>query len=54
MGNEVKANETCVLQSMGPYETHDAAKGESDIVKEMLNRIQQERRLDGSSARQDR
>ena len=36
-----------------PYETHNAAKDEPDVTKEMLNKIQQERKLDGTSRRDD-
>jgi hypothetical protein len=36
-----------------PYETRDAARDETDVVKEMLDKIRQERKLDGSSKRHD-
>ncbi|MFC1713589.1 sulfatase-like hydrolase/transferase [Candidatus Poribacteria bacterium] len=36
-----------------PYETHNAAKDEPDVTKEILNRIRQERKLDETSKRDD-
>ena len=36
-----------------PYETQDLAKDKPDITREMLNGIQQERKLDGISKRDD-
>ena len=36
-----------------PYETRDVARDETDVVNEMLDKIRQERKLDGSSKRHD-
>lgn len=36
-----------------PYETRDVARGETDVVKEILDKIRHERKLDGSSKRND-
>jgi len=36
-----------------PYETRDVARGETDVVKEILEKIRHERKLDGNSKRND-